>query len=78
MARIGVNARLVPVMAVRWLVVWMQKGRVPQVNGNGGHLGFWSVRESPVNLKRENPPPYHFRVQRDAVMFAQMMNLRAP
>ena len=78
MARIGVNSRLVPVGGVRWQVVWMQRGRVPVVSGLGGHLGFWSVREQPVNTKRENPPPYHFKVQRDAVRFAAVLNARYP
>jgi hypothetical protein len=74
MARIGFNARLT-VPGGKWLVFWGKRGRVPDVTGIGGHLGYWWVHE---NTGLEGIKAYRFRVQRDAVMWAAVMMNRAP
>jgi hypothetical protein len=74
MARIGFNARLT-VPGGRWLVFWGNRGRVPQVTGAGGSLGYWWVHEGPT---REGVQAYRFRVQRDAVRWAANMMNKAP
>ena len=74
MARIGINS-LLATPGGRWQVhhgnlIWVSGDPAP-----GGGLGFWYVHEV---LKRDVPPFRMFRVQRDAVMWANTMNLRAP
>ena len=78
MARIGENSRL-PAAGGRWqvrlgtIVIQSPPGGG---GGPGGGLGFWWVQE--VGAKAGQFPPYRFRVQRDAIKFAETMNLRAP
>jgi len=75
MARIGKNSYLAT-PGGRWQVHFGNTIRVPGQNpGQGGGLGFWYVHEV---IRRDWPPPYRFRGQRDAVMFANVMNNRAP
>ena len=75
MARIGFNSRLA-IPGGRWQVHFANGIRVPGTNpGQGGGLGFWFVHEI---VKRDWPPYNKFRVQRDAVEYANRMNLKAP
>jgi hypothetical protein len=75
MARIGFNARL-GTAGGRWQVRYSPIVSQPGSPSPGGGLGFWWVHEAAA---KDGPfPPYRFRVQRDAVMWAAMMNVRAP
>jgi hypothetical protein len=75
MARIGLNSRL-PIPAGRWQVHFGNMIRVPGTSPqDGGGLGFWYVHEV---IRRDIPPFRKFRVQRDAVEWANVMNARAP
>ena len=75
MARIGINSRLATTGG-RWQVRLGQIVLPPVSSAAGGGLGFWWVHE--VTAKDGPFPPYRFRTQRDAVMFAAMMNAKAP
>lgn len=79
MARIGFNSTL-NISGGRWQVMRAKHfGAVAGATVQGGGLGYWYVRENPgAPGLREGLPKHKFRVQRDAVMDAAMMNLRYP
>lgn len=75
MARIGANSMLA-LPAGRWQVHFGNMIRITGATAqDGGGLGFWYVHEV---VRRDVPPFRKFRVQRDAVEWANTMNLRAP
>lgn len=76
MARLGAGAKLAPAGG-RWQVFRGNRFGVSTLLTAGGGLGYWWVRET--GLKGEPFPLKHrFRVQRDAVMDAAVMNARYP